>query len=172
MSTASNPESDHTVRNVIIGIVVVVLLGLGYCATRVAKVASTMAGSLKGIQARSDTTHHIAPGSAVFFNGAKVGDIVKVVVIHADTTPAPATHGTADSLLQAGLRQETVLYTATITDPAVTAQLEDFALVGHRDGTYDDSIPVQITVSRRTNEPGLAPAQLLIAGRHQPISVY
>jgi hypothetical protein len=172
MSTASNPESDHTVRNVIIGIVVVVVLGLGYCATRVAKMASTMAGSLKGIQARTDTTHHVAPGSAIFLAGTKVGEIVKVVVVHADTTPAPATHGMADSLLQAGLRQETVLYTAAAPTPDVAAQLNDIALVGHKDGTYDDSIPVQITITRRTNEPTLAPAQLMIPGRRQPISVY
>jgi hypothetical protein len=172
MSTASNPESDHTVRNVIIGIVAVVLLGLGYCATRVASLTHTMIGAAQGIQGRMDTTHHVAPGSAVFLNGTKIADIAAVVVIRADTTPAPATHGIADSVLQATLRQETVVYTVTATTPAVAAQLSDLTLIGHKDGTYDDSIPVQITLTHRSGAASLAPVQLKVPGRSLPISVY
>jgi hypothetical protein len=172
VTTPAQPQSSNTVRNLIIGAVVVVVLGVGYCATRVAKVAGTLAGSLTGIQARMDTAHHVAPGSAVFLGGAKVADIVKVVVIRADTTPAPVTHGTADSLLHAGLRQQTVLYTASAAAPALASQLGDLLLVGHVDGKYDDTVPVQITLTRRTTEGALAPGQLVVPGRRQPISVY
>jgi hypothetical protein len=172
VSAPAKPESSGT-RNIIIGAVVVVLLGVGYCATKVASVARSAVSAAKGIQARMDTTHHVASGSGVYLGDAKVADIVKVVVIHADTSaPASAAHG-VDSAIQAALRQETVVYSTSTPTSTDASQLGDLLLVGHIDGSYDADAPVKITLSRRASATGgLAPVQLMVPGRRQPISVY
>jgi hypothetical protein len=173
VSTQSQPESFLSTRNIIIAVVVIALLLVGYCATRVASLAHTVVDASKGMAARTDTTHHVAPGSAVFLDDAKIADIVNVVVIRADTSPAPPTHGAADSILTAALRQKTVVYSiARPASPALLAQLNDLTLVGQIDGTYDDSVPVQITLSHRAVAPGMPPTQLAVPGRSQPIRVY
>jgi len=174
VSTASQPESSGTTRNIIIAAVVVVLLLVGYCATRVAGVARSVVDQAKGIQARMDTTHHVAAGSAVFLGDTKVADIVKVIVIRADTsTPAKPTHGALDSTVQLALRQQTVVYTAAAPAPSDASQLSDVLLIGKVDGTFDTDTPVKITLSRRTGAGTMIPSvQLIIPGRRQPISVY
>jgi hypothetical protein len=175
VSASSKPESSGTTRNIIIAVVVVAVLLLGYCATKVASIARTVVASTEGIRARMDTTHHVASGSAVYVGDTKVADIIKVVVIHADTsTPAAAAHGALDSTLQAGLRQETVLYSSSAPAGAdATSQLGDVLLTGHVEGTYDSDAPVKITLSHRTGAAtSVAPIQLVIPGRRQPISVY
>jgi hypothetical protein len=173
VSTSSKPDSVVNARNITIAVVVLAILLVGYCATRVASVARTMVEATKGLQSRMDTTHHVAAGSAVFLGDTKVADIIKVVVIHADTSTPASARGKLDSTVQAALRQETVMYSIAQPAPDVSAQLNDIMLVGKIDGTYDDTIPVQIVLSRRTQAAtSLPPVQLIVPGRRQPISVY
>jgi hypothetical protein len=173
VSTSSKPDSVVNTRNIIIVVVVLAILLVGYCATRVASVARTMVDATKGIQARMDTTHHVAAGSAVFLGDTKVADIIKVIVSHADTSTPASARGKLDSTIQAGLRQETVIYSIAQPAPDVSTQLNDVTLVGKVDGTYDDTVPVQIVLSHRTQAAtSLPPVQLLVPGRRQPISVY
>jgi hypothetical protein len=172
VSASSQPESSGSNRNIIIAVVVVVLLLAGYCATRVASMAHTIVGAAGGMAARTDTTHHVPAGSAVYVGDTKVADIVKVIVIHADTTtPTTPARGKADSTLQAALRQQTVIYTASAPGADGLARLND--VIGHIDGTYDGDAPVKITASPgAVSMSALPPIQLVVPGRRQPISVY
>jgi hypothetical protein len=172
VSAPSQPESSGSNRNIIIAVVVVVLLLAGYCATRVASVAHTIVGAAGGMAARTDTTHHVAAGSAVYVGDTKVADIVGVVVIHADTTtPTTPARGAADSMLKAALRQETVIYSTSAPSADAAKQLND--VIGHIDGTYDADAPVKITLSPRTSvATSLPPVQLAVPGHPQPIGVY
>jgi hypothetical protein len=176
VSTSSKPESAGSSRNLIIAAVVVAVLLVGYCATRVASSARSIVTAAAGIASRMDTTHHVAAGSAVYLGDTKVADIIKVVVIHADTsTPASPARSKMDSTIQAGLRQETVVYsTSAPATPDLASQLGDAQQVtGQIEGTYDDPSPVKITVSRAAAPTTSLPhAQLMIAGRRQPIGVY
>jgi hypothetical protein len=180
VSTSSQPRSSGggSSRTIIVAaVVVVVLVLIGYCAKRVASLAHVVGGAVTaaaGMQARMDTTHHVAAGSAVYLGDTKVGDIVKVVVIRADTTPPAASSGAIDSTVQAALRQRTVLYTASQPEGAdVASKVGDIMLVGQVDGTYDTDTPVKITLSKRTAvNTAIPPAQLIVPGRRQPISVY
>lgn len=176
MSATPQPESSGNARNIIIAVVVIALLLVGYCATRVVSVARTIVGSAQGIAARSDTTHHVAAGSAVYLGDTKLADIVKVIVIHPDTTtPAKQAHGVLDSTIQAALRQGSTVYTTAQPTADAAAQLKDFTLIGNVEGTYDSDTPVKITLTHRTTAsttPSIPPVQLIVPGRQQPISVY
>jgi hypothetical protein len=176
MATQSSPESSTSNRIIIIAVVVLVLALVGYCATRVASLSHTVIAAARRMQSRRDTTHHVAPGSAVYLGDAKVADIVRVVVIHADTsTPKQPAGGTVDSTVAAILRSEHAVYSASSPAPAVAAQLNDPRLIGQITGTYDDTVPVRITLGQApagTNPMSLmTTVQLHVPGRTQDIAL-
>jgi hypothetical protein len=180
MSTPAQPSSSGSSRPFIIAAVILVLLLVGYCAVKVVSLGRTYGHTVmdaaKGLQARTDTTHHVASGSAVYLGDRKIVDIVRVVVIHADTTtPATPTRGTLDSVMQAALRQQTVIYSsAPPASGADSAALNVRKLVGHVEGTFDADTPVKITLTRDTTLGtfSMPPVQLAIPGRRAPINVY
>jgi hypothetical protein len=133
--------------------------------------AHTIAGAAGSMAARMDTTHHVAAGSAVYVGETKVADIIKVVIVHADTSPSTPARGAADSALKAALRQEMTIYSTSAPGADAGSQFNN--VIGHIDGTYDADAPVKITLSPRTGVATvLPPVQLMVQGRPQPIPVY
>jgi hypothetical protein len=176
MATQSSPDSSSSNRIIIIAAVVIVLALVGYCAKRAASLAHTVLGAARSMQSRMDTTHHVAPGSAVYLGDAKVADIVRVVVFHADTSaPTQPAGGTVDSAVAAVLRSEHAVYYASTPAPAVAAQVKDLRLIGQITGAYDDTVPVRITIGPApagTNPMSLTTSiQLHVPGRGQDIAV-
>jgi hypothetical protein len=153
-----------------------VLALVGYCAKSVASLGHTVIATARGIASRTDTTHRVAPGSAVYLGDTKVADIVRVIVIHADTSTATRPSGSGvDSVVAASLRGEHAVYVSATPDPGVAPQLRDIHLVGQITGTYDDTVPVRITLGKApagTAPTSLPPVQLQIPGRQQAILVY
>jgi len=180
MSTPAQPASSGSNRPFIIAAVVIVLLGVGYCAVKVVgvvrSVGHTFADAQRGMLARTDSTHRVAPGSAVYVGDQKVADIVRVIVIHADTTtPATPPRGTIDSAMQAALRKQLIIYVAAApTSVADSLALDDRKVIGHVEGTFDADAPVRITLAHDTATPAfsLAPVQLRVPGRTVAINVY
>jgi hypothetical protein len=175
---APPPAADgasNSTRYIIIAIVVLALLAIGYCFNRVAHVASSVVGAAQGMQSRMDTTHHVAPGSAVYLGDTKVADIMKVVVVHADTSPRTAPYKNAfDSVMHEALRHGMVLYYSATPTPDDAGKVIDNTLVGHITGTYDSDSAVKITLAPRAGAPvtDIPPGQLNIPGRARPIPIY
>jgi hypothetical protein len=176
--TAPNPPAappaatSNTGRTFIIAAVVTVILFLAYrsCTHAVGKIVSNVASHL-----HVDSTHHVAPGSAVYTdNGAKVADIASVTIMRADSPGSVFGIRAMDSIAKLMLRGMVLYRAPEPTDPAVAAEVDhDRTLTARIEGSYADTTPVRITLDKQPHSPGVLPtAFLTFPDRRQPIPVY
>jgi hypothetical protein len=164
-------------RNLIIGLVLALVVLMGYCGYRYVQIARNMVPAMQHMaatmQARTDTTHHVADGSAVYLDKTLVAPIVGVRIVHPDTSGV--VKGGAETLAISMLnRMQSLTYVAAApVDSAIVRRLDD-ARVGHVHGTYDSTQPVRIELSTETPTAGPTEAvgMLTFKGRRTAVILY